>query len=90
MASPGDAESVLRKAIYLDRSFALAHYHLASCLQSSGKSAPARKSFHNVIQLLSLRPPAERVEHGDGITVDDLKAMAKLHLEILEAREKAT
>jgi chemotaxis protein methyltransferase CheR len=89
VASPADAEQALRRAIYLDRDFALAHYHLAACLQSGGKQEQARKCFQNVVQLLAYRPPAERVEHGDGMTAADLIAMAKMHLEISEAREKA-
>jgi chemotaxis protein methyltransferase CheR len=90
MASPAEAERVLRRAIYLDRDFALAHYHLANCLQSEGKDAQARKSFQNVVQLLTSRTGSERVEHGDGMTVADLKEMAALHLEILEGRERTT
>lgn len=89
IASPFEAEQALRRAIYLDRDFALAHYHLATCLQSAGKPEPARKSFQNVIQLLANRAAEERVEHGDGINVADLSEMAKLHLELLEARENA-
>ena len=90
MASPAEAERVLRRAIYLDRNFALAHYHLANCLQSEGKEAQARKSFQNVIQLLTTRAGSERVEHGDGMTVADLKEMAALHLKILEGHERTT
>jgi chemotaxis protein methyltransferase CheR len=89
VASPADAEQALRRAIYLDRDFALAHYHLATCLQSGGKREQARKCFRNVVQLLEHRPAAERVEHGDGMTAADLIAMAKMHLEISEARERA-
>ncbi len=89
IASPAEAERSLRRAVYLDRNFALAHYHLASCLQNGGKEAQARKSFQNVIQLLKDRPADERVEHGDGMTGADLSELAKLHLEILEARERS-
>jgi chemotaxis protein methyltransferase CheR len=89
IGAPAGAERALRRAIYLDRGFALAHYHLATCLQSAGKPEQARKSFENVVQLLADRPADERIEHGDGINVADLSEMAKLHLEILEAREKA-
>jgi chemotaxis protein methyltransferase CheR len=89
VASPAEAEPALRRAIYLDRDFALAHYHLATCLQRGGKREQARKCFQNVVQLLAHRPAGERVEHGDGMTVASLIAMAKMHLEISEARERA-
>ncbi len=90
MASPGEAEFALRRAVYLDRNFALAHYHLANCLRNDGKEAQARKSFQNVIQLLRSRAADERVEHGDGMTVGDLRDLSELHLDILEGRERAS
>jgi hypothetical protein len=58
-------------------------------LQRGGKREQARKCFQNVVQLLAHRPAAERVEHSDGMTVASLIAMAKMHLEISEARERA-
>jgi chemotaxis protein methyltransferase CheR len=84
-----EAESALRRAIYLNRSFVLAHYHLATCLQLRGKEAQARKSFENVLHLLEPLPPGQRMEHGDGLTVADLREMAKIHLNLLETRERA-
>jgi chemotaxis protein methyltransferase CheR len=90
VGSPEEAEFVLRRAIYLDRNFALAHYHLANCLRAGGKEMQARKSFQNVIQLLRNRPREEPVEHGDGMTVGDLKEMAGMHLRILGEREEAS
>jgi chemotaxis protein methyltransferase CheR len=77
-----EAERCLRRAIYLNRAFALAHYHLGICLQQ-GSPAQAGKAFENVLRLLHGRAPDEVVEHGDGITVNELKDLAKMHLEVL-------
>jgi chemotaxis protein methyltransferase CheR len=87
--SCAEAKEALRRAIYLDRSFALAHFHLATCLQANGEAAQARKSFWNAIRLLDERSPDERLEHADGLTAADLKEMARLHLDLLEDRAKA-
>lgn len=78
-----EAESALRRAIYLDRRFALAHYHLGTCLQRGRQTERARKAFHNVLQLLATRPEAETVEHGDGMTVAELKDLARMHLDVV-------
>jgi chemotaxis protein methyltransferase CheR len=83
-----DAEAAgrsLRRALYLDRSFVLAHYHLGICLQQASP-AQARKSFENTLRLLAGRPEDEILEHGDGITVAELRDLAKMHVELLRGR----
>lgn len=80
-----EAERSLRRAIYLNRGFALAHYHLGITLQQ-GSPAQARRSFENVLRLLHGHPAEEVVEHGDGITVAELGDLAKMHLEVLVGR----
>jgi chemotaxis protein methyltransferase CheR len=76
-----EAEAALRKAIYLDRGFALAHYHLGLCLAQAGRAAQARKAFANVVDLLAEEPDDETLEHGDGITAGELLELASMHLE---------
>ncbi len=78
-----EAERSLRRAVYLDRSFALAHYHLGICLERNRRTEEARKAFRNVIQLLLARPAEELIEYGDGITVSELKELARMHIELL-------
>jgi chemotaxis protein methyltransferase CheR len=84
-AAASEAEQSLRRAVYLDRSFSLAHYHLGICLQQ-GSPAQARKSFENVLRLVDRRPDDEIVPHGDGITVAELRDLARMHLELLGAK----
>lgn len=84
-----EASEALRRAIYLDRGFVLAHYHLATCLQTEGDHARARKSFQNALQLMDELAPGQRLEHADGLTVADLRDMARLHMEMLDERGKA-
>ncbi len=79
------ARTALRRAIYLDRGFALAHYHLGTSLAAAGDAASARRSFTNVLGLVASMPAAEPLPHGDGITAVELGDLAKMHLELTTA-----
>ena len=77
------AERSLRAAVYLDRSFALAHYHLALLLHKRRAVKDARRAFQNVLDLLE-GAADETLAEGDGITAAELRAMAAAHLALLE------
>lgn len=81
--SAEEAELALRRAIYLDRSFVLPHYHLGLLLQRNRDLKQAGRAFENVIEILKRRPGEEALEHGDGITAGQLKELARMHLELL-------
>jgi chemotaxis protein methyltransferase CheR len=81
-----EAERSLKAAIYLDRRYVLAHYYLGMFLQSRGDSGKARRCFENALELLDVKPDRERFAEADGISVAELKKLARMHLEIL--REK--
>lgn len=80
-----NARAALRRAIYLDRGFALAHYNLGTSLAGAGDVASARRSFANVLGLVSSLPAAEPLPHGDGITAAELRDLARMHLELTTA-----
>lgn len=84
-----DAERSLRRALYLDRRFTLAHYHLGLFLQKKNNVSQAARSFENVLELLSSRDQAETLADADGLTVADLKELARMHLEVLYRNERA-
>jgi chemotaxis protein methyltransferase CheR len=71
------AIDALKKAIYLDRAFVLAHYHLAQIYQHQGDKVMARRSRQNVQRLLEGKPREELIPEGDGLVVGRL-------LELLE------
>lgn len=73
----------LRRAIYVDRRFALAHYYLGTLLQSTGCAPEARKAFRNASAMLHQRPADESVEHSDGMKVEELRELTRMHQEIL-------
>jgi chemotaxis protein methyltransferase CheR len=78
-----ESERSLRQAIYLDRSFALAHYHLGLVLKQDRKSRAAAKSFENVLKVLEGAPDNSIVTAGPGVTVIALKEFTRMHLETL-------
>jgi chemotaxis protein methyltransferase CheR len=86
MARHSAAEAALRKAIYLDRKSVLPHYYLGLFLQSRGDPRQAARSFENAIELLELRRDAEAFADADGMTVAEMKKLAKMHLEVLQTR----
>jgi chemotaxis protein methyltransferase CheR len=76
-----EPERSLRHAIYLDRKFALAHYHLGLALKQGGQAGAAARSFGNVLKVLSGLPDLAMVPSGSGVTVTGLKELARMHLE---------
>ncbi len=76
-----ESERSLRQAIYLDRKFAMAHYHLGLALKRDRKIRAAARSFGNVLKVLAGMPDDAIVAAGPGITVTELMELTKMHLE---------
>jgi chemotaxis protein methyltransferase CheR len=64
----GEARVSLRKALYLDRNFVLAHFTLANLAMRSGEIAEARKHFDNIGKILPQYNPDEILPESEGIT----------------------
>ena len=77
-------ESALRRALYLDSGFILAHYHLGVVTHRNRDRQLARRAFENALDLLRAKPEADLVEHGDGITAAELMDLTRMHLETLK------
>lgn len=73
----------MRSTIYLDRSFALAYYHLGTLLRRTGDVVGSRKAFRNLERILSRKDAAEMVDHGDGIQVHELLELGRMQREAL-------
>jgi chemotaxis protein methyltransferase CheR len=73
------AKEFLRKALYLDREFVLAHYHIGLALKRENDPRQAARHFRVVLELLERVP--ERLREDKDITAVELKALAKLQLE---------
>ncbi len=61
------ALEALRKVIYLDRDFILAHYHMAQLYLRLGHRVLAVKCFENAKKLLEQMPRETPVPEGDGL-----------------------
>ena len=69
---PEEALEPLRKALYLDPGFVLAHLALANVAQRLERCGESQRHLGNVLSLLESRDDAELVPHGEGITVGKL------------------
>ena len=81
MGLGAEAERSLRHAIYLDRNFLLAHYHLGLALAKGDQPHLAARSCENVLRLSAGMRDLDTLENGDGLTVAALKQMAKMLLQ---------
>lgn len=83
-----EAETAFRRAVYLDKSFAMAHFHLGLLLLDTGRQASGRRSLMNAMRLAAALPAATPLAHGDGMTAADLVAAARLRLGLASAAKE--
>jgi chemotaxis protein methyltransferase CheR len=76
----GEAEKSFLKSIYLDKSFAMAHYHLGLLRLAEGRSGPGRRALTNAAQIAATLPDNRLLEEADGITAQDLRHLVRVHL----------
>ena len=70
-----EALQALRRAIYLDPNFVLAHLAMGNLLAARQATADAQKYYRNTLDLLAGRPADEWVAGSDGLTVGGLAEM---------------
>ena len=68
-----EACSSLKRAIYLEPDFALAHFTLGSLAQQRGRHGEARRYFLNTLELLRSHPDDEVLPHSDGLAAGCLR-----------------
>ncbi|SMG35265.1 CheR family methyltransferase [Dethiosulfovibrio salsuginis] len=66
------AKETLRKALFLDPSFVMAHYSLLGIAISEGNQRERSRHVRNLRELLLGMPGEETVPYGDGATAKDL------------------
>jgi len=69
------AERSYRRALYLDRDCALAHFHLGLVLQQQGDPLTGWKCMQTALQLIETQDSQALVEHGDGVCYGRLREM---------------
>src|SRR5258707_3348163 len=72
-----EAIQALRRCLYLDHNFALAHYALGNLHARPGERDQAEQYWANVLDLLEDQPDQQALPLADGLTVDDLRALIR-------------
>ena len=68
------AERAFRDALYLDRSFAMAHYQFGHYLLAQGRAPDGRRSLTNALRVASALAPETELAEGDGMTAGAMTA----------------
>lgn len=83
MGESDRAADALRKALFLERNFAMAHFTLASLYRQCGKRPEARRHFRLAEELLSQMPPDQSPPEAEGMNAARLCEMAAANLRSL-------
>ncbi|MCJ2039698.1 protein-glutamate O-methyltransferase CheR [Methylobacterium sp. J-059] len=71
-----EAERAFRGALYLDRGYVMAHYHLGLLLGALGRTADARRALDNAVALSQALPPDAALPEGDGARAGEIALSA--------------
>jgi chemotaxis protein methyltransferase CheR len=80
-----EAAAAARAALYLDRSFVVAHLALADASARAGRRPDARRALRNAARLLEGLPPEAEVAGTDGERAGRLAELVRMRLQLLEA-----
>jgi chemotaxis protein methyltransferase CheR len=81
---PG-AEAALRRAIYLDRSFAVAHHRLGVLMLGLGRTDDARRSLLAAARLAEAARPGDMLREGQGVSAGEFGDVVRRQLQTLGA-----
>jgi chemotaxis protein methyltransferase CheR len=73
----GEAIAALKRALYLDPKFVLAHFALANLVLRQGNVPAARKCYQNVLALLSDCRQEDILPESEGLTAGRFKVIAQ-------------
>ena len=85
----GEAEAAagaLRRALYLDPEFALAHFALGNLRLAQGRRREGQRHFENALMLLRARPHDETLPQSEGLTAGRL---AEIVASVLASQPRA-
>ncbi|MGB8991231.1 MAG: CheR family methyltransferase [Desulfobaccales bacterium] len=85
-----EAALSLRKAIYLDQDFIMAHFTLGNVTLRQGNPRGARKHFNNVLALLDGHPPDQPLPEAEGIIAGRLREIVLSTIAVRRLGERNT
>lgn len=80
------AAEAARRAVYLDRTLAVAQLALGTAMLRLGDDAAADRALRAAERMLAERAPTEVVPASDGATAHDLLSTARAHRSLIERR----
>ena len=80
-----EAETELRRCLYLDRRHAMARFHLSQLLMARGKNAAALRELRNTLALYDGVEDEQLASATDGLTVGSLRELAAMQMESIGA-----
>ncbi|MBB3020309.1 chemotaxis protein methyltransferase CheR [Microvirga lupini] len=90
LGRPDEAEKSFLKSLYLDKNFAMAHYHLGLLMLAERRSAPGRRSLTHAAQSVAALADDHPLDEGDGVTARELRDLVRIHLDAASpSRRKA-
>jgi chemotaxis protein methyltransferase CheR len=77
LGEDSEAEAGFRRALYLDKNFAMAHYLLGRHLIAKGRQEEGRRSLANALHAAAAYPTEAELPEGDGMTAGALAAAVR-------------
>ncbi|MBE3038764.1 MAG: protein-glutamate O-methyltransferase CheR [Chloroflexi bacterium] len=77
-----EAATALKRLLYLNPNYLLAHFALGNLAQRRGNAAAAGKSFKNVLALLEDYEPADILPEADGLTAGRFSEIVRATLQM--------
>ena len=71
----------LKRTLYLDQNFVLAHFAMGNIVLRQGKAPAAKKHFENVLTLLKERKPDEILPESEGLTAGRFREIIQATME---------
>ena len=78
-----ETQESLRRAIYLDRNFIVAHYYLGLIQQRLAEPKEALRCFRNALNLLSGMPADRPIPAANEFSAAELKQLIQMHIDAL-------
>jgi len=73
-----EAAAALKRALYIDQDFVLAHFALGNMNRQAGKMKEAERNFGNALQILEKREPCEVLVDAEGMTAGRLAEIIRV------------